>query len=255
MNKLAKRLTGLLDYIHRRGYATIDELVAHFAVTPQTIRRDINTLAAQKKVQRFHGGVGLPPSTKNILYEQRRDMFRQAKKDIAALVATHIPDSSSVCINIGTTTEEVAAALLHHKNLRVLTNNLHVATICTANPSFEILITSGTVRHHDHGVTGSSAERFISEFRVDYGVIGISGIDEEGNLLDFDYGEVSVARTIIASSRRVFLVTDNSKFGGPALARVGRLSDVTALFSNAPLEERWKKLVLDAGVKLYLAGE
>ncbi|MEG2172443.1 MAG: DeoR family transcriptional regulator, partial [Desulfovibrionaceae bacterium] len=157
------------------------------------------------------------------------------------------------CINIGTTTEEVAHALLMHKNLRILTNNLNVALICARNTTFDIVIAGGTVRHHDHGIMGSNAEKFINEFRVDYGIIGISGIDAAGNLLDFDYREVSVARTIIACSRRVFLVTDNSKFGRPAMVRVASITDIAAIFSNAPLAPDWTQLIVDSGVELYLA--
>lgn len=253
MNKAAARHKALLEMLNVRGYATIEELAQHFNVTPQTIRKDINSLAQAGKVQRFHGGVGMPLTTENILYEQRKKLFQREKCAIAALVAQHIPDGSSVCINIGTTTEEVAHALLTHKNLRVLTNNLNVAVICAHNPSFDIVVAGGTVRHHDHGVIGANAENFIREFRVDYGIIGISGIDEAGNMLDFDYREVSVARTIISCSRRVFLVTDNSKFGRPAMVRVAHLEDIEAVFSNAPLEQSWIQLVRNAGTKLYLA--
>lgn len=253
MSKAATRHKALLDMLNLRGYATIDELVTHFAVTPQTIRKDINFLASSGKVQRFHGGVGMPLSTENILYEQRKKLYLSEKRNIAALVSEHIPDGSSVCINIGTTTEEVAHALLMHKNLRILTNNLNVAIICARNSTFDIVVAGGTVRHHDHGVIGINAEKFISEFRVDYGIIGISGIDSGGNLLDFDYREVSVARTIIDCSRRIFLVTDNSKFGRPAMVRVAHLSDIAAVFSNGPLEAQWATLVTDAGAELYLA--
>lgn len=253
MSKTAARHKALLALLNQRGYATIEELAQHFSVTPQTMRKDINALASAGKVQRFHGGAGMPLTTENILYEQRKKLFLQEKKNIAALVAQHIPDGASVCINLGTTTEEVAHALLTHKNLRILTNNLNVAIICARNPTFDIIVAGGAVRHHDHGVTGAHAENFIREFRVDFGIIGISGIDDQGNMLDFDYREVSVARTIINCSRRVFLATDNSKFGRPAMVRVAHISDIEAVFSNAPLEASWARLLEEAGVALYLA--
>ena len=168
------------------------------------------------------------------------------------MLAKHIPDGASICINLGTTTEEVAYALLGHNNLRVLTNNLNVAAIMARNPNFDVVVAGGTVRHHVHGIIGPSAENFIREFRVDYGIIGISGIDQEGNMLDFDYREVSVARTIIECSRRVFLATDNSKFGRSAMVRVANVCDIEAVFSNAPLEEHWQHMLQEAGTELYL---
>jgi DeoR family glycerol-3-phosphate regulon repressor len=253
MNRADNRRKNLLDFLNKRGYATIEELAQQFDVTPQTMRRDITQLADEGLVQRFHGGVGMPLGTENIIYDQRKLLFTDEKRRIAALVAEHIPDGASICINIGTTTEAVAYALLEKKNLRVLTNNLNVARICAGNPTFEVIIAGGTVRSHDLGVIGTAAESFMREFRMDFGIIGISGIDEEGNLLDYDYREVTVARTIIARSRRVFLVCDNSKFGRPAMVSVGHVEQLEAVFSNGPLGDHWKNMLKQAGTQLFLA--
>lgn len=254
MNKSAVRHKSLQEFLAERGFATIEELATHFSVTPQTIRKDINTLANDGLLQRFHGGAGVPLGANNIVYDQRKSMFMEEKKRMGELVAQHIPEGASVCMNIGTTTEAVARALLKHQGLRVVTNSLNVATIMVQNPSHDVLVAGGTVRHRDNGIVGPSAERFIREFRVDYGIIGISGIDDQGNLLDYDYREVAVSRSIIECSRHVYLVTDNSKFGRPAMVRVGRLSDLTALFSNGPLPSpHWETLVCESGAELFLA--
>ncbi|ABB40524.1 transcriptional regulator, DeoR family [Oleidesulfovibrio alaskensis G20] len=254
MSKSAVRHKSLQEFLAERGYATIEELAVRFGVTPQTIRKDINTLAAEGRLQRFHGGAGVPLGSSNIVYDQRKSMFMDEKRRIGELVAQHIPEGASLCINIGTTTEAVARALLAHKGLRVVTNSLNVASILAQNSSHDVVVAGGTVRHRDNGIVGPSAERFIREFRVDYGIIGISGIDEDGNLLDYDYREVAVARTIIECSRHVYMVTDNSKFGRPAMVRMARLSDLTALFSNGPLPSpQWETLVKESGAELFLA--
>ena len=257
MSKTSARHQALQEFLSARGYATIEELARHFEVTPQTVRKDINALAEEGKVQRFHGGAGMVSGSENIVYDERKGICQEEKRRIGALLATHIPDGVSVCINIGTTTEEAARALLEHKNLRVVTNSINVASICARNSSFDVVVACGTVRHRDNGIVGASAERFIREFRVDYGIIGISGIDEEGNLLDYDYREVAVARTIIECSRRVFLVTDRSKFGRPAMhtfptstrcsptalsTRSGRIS-----FTSTVLNCSWSEAIGEAG--------
>src|SRR3546814_8516283 len=96
---------------------------------------------------------------------------------IGRRVAAEIPDDSSLFINIGTTTEAVARALLEHSGLRVITDNLNVAQILTGNPTFEVIIAGGVVRNRDGGIVGESATDLIQQFRVDIGVIGLSGID------------------------------------------------------------------------------
>ncbi len=100
----------------------------------------------------------------------------------------------------------MASELLHHQALRVVTNNLHVARTLSTNPRCEVIVAGGTVRHEDLGVVGEAALSFIRQFKVDIGLIGISGVDPDGTLRDFDMREDMVARAIVAQSRQVWRV-------------------------------------------------
>lgn len=222
----------MIRMVRESGFATIQALADHFGITPQSVRRDINTLSAKGLLQRYHGGAGPSVSTENMDYVDRKILCLTEKRSIGQMVASVIPNRSSLFINIGTTTEEVARALGGHKNLRVITNSLNVATILTGNPEVEIIVAGGLIRHHDGGIVGEAAIDFIRQFKVDYGIIGISGIDMDGTLLDFDYREVKVARAIMENSRQIFLVTDHTKFGRNAMVRLGNIEEIDALFTD-----------------------
>ncbi|MBE2293733.1 MAG: DeoR family transcriptional regulator [Phycisphaerales bacterium] len=230
---LNQRQQQILEKVQHAGSVTIDELTEFFGVTPQTVRRDINILCDSGLLRRFHGGAGLPMSSvENIEYPRRQVMNTEGKRHIAELVASYIPDRSSLFINLGTTTEAVAMALVNHRDLRVITNNLNVAALLCEQPSFDVIITGGEVRRRDHGVVGAETADFIRRFKVDYGIIGISGIDTDGTLLDYDYREVRVAQAIIENSRQVLLVTDHSKFARTPSVRLAHLSDIDVLFTD-----------------------
>jgi DeoR family glycerol-3-phosphate regulon repressor len=251
---LIPRHKNILALVRQKGYLSTDELTRAFNVTPQTIRRDINDLCTKGLLRRYHGGAGLPSSIENVDYSDRQVLNRQEKALIAQMVARHIPDNASLILNIGTTTEEVAKALSTHKNLRVITNNLNVATLLSDNPSFEVIIAGGVVRR-DHGVIGESTIDFIKQFKADYAIIGISGIDLDGALLDFDYREVRVTQTIIQNARQVFLVTDHSKFSCSPMVRLGHLSEISALFTDQPPPDGIISLLADAEVALHVVDE
>ena len=53
-------------------------------------------------------------------------------------------------------------------------------------------------------------------------------------MYDYDMDEVICSQTIIRNSRRVFLVTDHTKFGRPSLMRVGNVEQLTALYTDQP---------------------
>lgn len=149
----------------------------------------------------------------------------------------------------------MARELLHHKDLRVITNNLNVAGILADNPDCEVIVAGGVVRSRDHGIVGEATVDFIRQFKVDIGLIGISGIEADGTLRDFDYREVKVARTIIEHSREVWLATDHSKFNRQAMVELGHLAQIDMLFTDAPPPPPFPALLAEAGVHCEVASE
>ncbi|MDX1754444.1 MAG: DeoR family transcriptional regulator [Marinobacter sp.] len=252
---LNARHENIVELVSDRGFMTVEALAEHFNVTPQTIRRDINTLNEAGRLRRYHGGAGLPASTANLAYSERRIRNPDEKQRIAEAIAEQVPDNSSLFINIGTTTETIAKALLNKSGLTVITNNLHVASILCSKDDFTVIIAGGMVRNRDGGIIGEATQEFIRQFKVDIAVIGISGIDNDGDLLDFDYQEVRVAQAIIEHSRQVFLAADHTKFGRNAMIRLGHISQATHLFTDLQPNRRLSACIKDSGVNLIIAPE
>ena len=216
----------IIDIARRTGRVTVDKLAEELSVTPQTIRKDLNELCDRSLLSRVHGGAVITSGVDNVEYEARRMLARQEKQAIGIAASALIPNHASLFINIGTTTEEVARALIKHTGLLVITNNLNVVDILYRSPSIEVIVVGGKIRAVDRAAVGSFAVEFIRNFRVDFAIIGASAIDEDGSLLDFDMNEVQVSQTIIEYSRQVVLVADSQKLGRPAPVRIGHISDV-----------------------------
>ena len=225
----------ILEIARREGKVTVEGLAAHFGVTLQTIRRDLTDLADAGRLERVHGGAVLPSGTTNIGYEERRSLNPEAKAAIARACAERIPNDISLFLNIGTSTEAVAQALLHHQNIMVVTNNMNVANILVANKTCEIIVTGGHLRRADGGLIGNLATDTIRQFKFDLAVIGCSALDRDGDLLDFDIQEVTVSQAILRQSRKTFLVADHTKFARSAPARIASLSSVDAFFTDRAL--------------------
>ena len=239
----------LLEEVGARGSVSVEALAERFAVTLQTVRRDVKLLSAAGLLARFHGGVRVPSSTtENIAYRQRQLLNETAKACIARAVAAAVPSGCSLILNIGTTTEAIARELLRHKGLRVITNNLNVAAILSDNPDCEVIVAGGIVRTRDRGIVGEVTVDFIQQFKVDIGVIGISAIEADGTLRDFDYREVKVARAVIEHSREVWVAADHSKFNRPAMVELARFDQIEMLFTDTVPPEPFPALLAHAGV-------
>lgn len=234
---LSIRQNEIVELARVEGRVSVEDLAQRFDVAAQTIRRDLSELAEAGLLDRVHGGALARHGVANLGYEARRRMNAEAKAAIAQACAAAIPENSSLILNLGTTTEAVAQALIHHANITVVTNNMNVANILLANPGCDILVAGGGLRRSDGGLVGELTTQFFEQFKVDFAVIGTSALDADGDLLDFDLAEVRVSRAILRQARKAFLVTDHSKIGRAAPVRLANLSAIDRLFTDQPLPE------------------
>ena len=232
MEILNKRQYDILSLAEKEGYVGVENLAETFEVTQQTIRRDINNLCDQELLTRTHGGAFYSSGVRNFAYKSRKSLASDEKKEIADAVAAIIPDNSSIVINIGTTTEQVAESLLSHQGLKVITNNINIVNIFAQSNNAEVWLAGGKVRNLDSAVIGIHTANFIKQFKVDYAVVGVSAIDNDGALVDFDSEEVLVSRAIFKHCRKLILVADNFKFERTAPMLIGNISEIDTLVTN-----------------------
>jgi DeoR family glycerol-3-phosphate regulon repressor len=250
---LIARQNNILEIARQAGRVNVEELAARFEVTPQTIRKDLNELCDRRMLTRTHGGAILSSGVENVGYDARRMIASEEKEAIGRAAAERIPDSASLFINIGTTTEAVARALLQHNGLMVITNNLNVAALMRIYPQIEVVLAGGVVRHADGGIIGEAAVDFIRQFKVDFAVIGASAIDEDGALLDYDYREVRAAQAIISNARHVILVCDSTKFERSAPVRIAHISQVNTFVTDRCPSEAVRRICVESAVELLEA--
>jgi DeoR family transcriptional regulator, glycerol-3-phosphate regulon repressor len=248
------RQNQILNLARQLGNVVVEDLAERFDVTPQTIRKDLNELCNARMLARTHGGAMLTSGVQNVAYDSRRQLSAQEKLSIGQHAASLIPNNCSLFINIGTTTEEVARALLHHEGLLVITNNIHVATILMHQPQIEVTIVGGMIRQSDGAILGEHAVDLIGQFKVDHAVMGVSAIDDDGALLDFDYREVRSAQAIMQNSRNVILVSDSMKFTRSAPVRIGHLSQVDIFVTDKQPPDSIMELCKHKGVQIEIVG-
>lgn len=246
---LTFRHPDILRIARAEGRVSVEALAARFGVTQQTIRRDLAELTQTGALTRVHGGAILPPGASNLEYDARRRLNAPAKAAIAHAAAAHIPNGACVFLDIGTTSEAVARALSGHEGLMVVTNNLHVARIIGPGAA-DVVITGGTLRQADMGLVGPLAVKTIETFRFDHAILGCSALHEDGEMLDFDLSEVAVSQALLRRAGQVTLVADASKFQRTAPVRIGAITDVARVITDAELPTPLAEACARAGTQV-----
>ncbi len=237
----------------REGLVQVDRLAEQFNVSAQTIRRDLNQLTGAGMLQRIHGGAITRDSVVNLGYGARKILAVEGKERIAEKAAELIPNECSLFINIGTTTERVAAQLARkHEGLLVVTNNLNVLNILVQSSQIEAFIAGGQIRRQDGGIVGDATAEFVSQFRVDFAVIGASSIAAEGVVTDFDWREVKVAQAMLRYARTVIMVADGNKFKRNAPVFLCDLKQIDHFITDADVPKKFMALAAKSGVQVHV---
>ncbi|MCV6609832.1 MAG: DeoR/GlpR family DNA-binding transcription regulator [Amphritea sp.] len=247
---LSDRQQEILDWLKQSGeLLSSNQITEAYAVSPQTIRKDLNELSKRGLVQRVHGGITLPARSSNLSFANRQVINLRAKQAIAREVVKLLPEGCSIFLGIGTTPEQIAHALSEHPGLRVITNNINAALATCQNPNIETMIAGGRIRPSDQDIMGEDTTRYLRRFRVNFGIFGIGGLSARGELLDFSPEESYLSQAIIECSDQRILVADCSKYLRQAPVFTAGLSQIDQLFIDSP-HPQIQELCDQAGIEL-----
>nr|WP_303652695.1 DeoR/GlpR family DNA-binding transcription regulator [Paludisphaera mucosa] len=245
----------LRELISKQGYATLDELVRALNVSESTVRRDLEALDLSGAVRRTHGGAVYSGEARGMpAFDERTHTAMAEKRAIGEATADLIEDGDTVLLDGGTTTLEVARALLAREiHVQVVTNSLPIAQLVASSPQTDLILIGGYVYPRTGVALGPLAIAMMQGIRVRKSILGAGGIMADGvynsNLL-----LVETERRMMACGQEVVIAADHSKFGRMALARLCGLDEVTRLVCDARTPENQRKMIEAAGVIVHTAG-
>lgn len=234
----AGRKAQLAAYVADTGQVTVGELAERFGVSIDTVRRDLDQLAAEGILVRTYGGaVSLSTvSRTDRTVDQRLTVQEQEKEKIAALAAALVQDGSTIMINGGTTTLALARSLVQHRDLTVATNNLLVPGALPPTAIRDIYVFGGAVRALTLATIGpvsfrgnTGAELDIS---CDLALIGVGAVAADAGYTTSNLAEAAMMQEMISRAARVAILADSSKFGRRLFAQVSELAAADYLITD-----------------------
>lgn len=246
----------LLALIQERGFVSVGDMAARFAVSEMTIRRDLHRLQAERGIQRTRGGAitaGRDEAEPEPSFLQRQAERRDEKYAIARAAAALVAPNTTIGIDVGTTTYELARELAGSlRNLNVFTNSLRIGLLL-GDTSLSVYMPGGRVRGGEISVCGSMALSHLQEFRLDQVFIGVSGLTSEG-LFDYSLEDTEVKRVYLRQAAHVVVVADASKFGRISAVKICGLDAINTLVTSAEPAGSLRERLQLSGVRVIVAG-
>jgi DeoR family transcriptional regulator, fructose operon transcriptional repressor len=242
----------LLELITRQGYATLDELVRVIGVSESTIRRDLESLDLSGSVKRTHGGAVYAGEVRSMpAFEERTATAAEEKRAIGLTAAGLLDDGDTVLLDGGTTTMEVARALLGRR-LQVVTNSLPIAQLLASSQQTDLILIGGYIYPRTGVALGPLAIASMQSIRVRTAILGAGGIVAEG-IYNSNSLLVETERQMMDCGQEVMIVADHTKFGRLALARLCGLEHVDHVVVDSELSEEDRAMLAAAGVSIHEA--
>ena len=246
------RRRALLELITRQGFATLEELVRVTGASESTIRRDLEALDQAGSIKRTHGGAVCSGDVRGMpALDDRETTAAEEKRAIGRLVAGLIDDGETVLLDGGTTTLEVARALVG-RPLQVVTNSLPIATLLASSKDTDLILIGGYVYPRTGVAMGPLAVATMQGIRVRRAVLGAGGITSEG-IFNSNSLLVETERQMMTCGQEVLVVADGSKFGRQSLSRLCGLDEVDRVATDAGIAPADRAMLENAGVEVLVA--
>ncbi len=227
------------SYLKQQKAVKASELAALLDVSIDTVRRDLEVLEKKGALKRVHGGAVSIQNTHNALnklFNEREVKNLEKKQEVASLAIELIEEGQAIALNGGTTTIEVAKALVtKFKRLTVITNDLRILSILGANKHFNIILTGGFFNPEENTLYGKQCEEILSNFNIDVAFITVNALSLEHGLTDFRIHEVGVIQTMMSRAKYKAVVADSSKFETSSYINICPLKNIDLIVSDSSL--------------------
>lgn len=245
---MIERQHQILQFIRQHKVVKLVTLTKEFNVSMETIRRDVQQLMQDKKIEKFYGGVKYIEPVEGLIDHRLHEQLTE-KIAIARACASLVQDGECIFIDSGTTTYQMTPFLLDKEKLTVVTNSLPVAFDLIGS-NIEVILLGGKVRHSEKSVTSNEFLFRFEHLNINKAFICASGVSIEKGISDFSLDEAITRKQIISISQKVYVATDSSKFNKDVAIQVCPVDDVDVIITDDSLSKKTIQHFSEKGVQI-----
>jgi DeoR family L-fucose operon activator len=249
-----QRQNEILRDLQEQGAVSVTALAERFAVTDETIRRDLAKLARSGRVKRTHGGAVLAASDPSEPpFAIRQTANTAAKRAIARAAAQLIEPGDVIAIDASSTGLELAKLLPEvppELPITVVSNGLDVVRWLADRADVNVISTGGEFDAAGQCFVGSIAETALRQFAFRRAFVSCRALDATRGAGESCPSHAAVKRAMLAAADESYLLADSSKAAERAMCYFAEPSEFAKVFSDAGLADELRGALVVAGAEL-----
>jgi DeoR family transcriptional regulator, myo-inositol catabolism operon repressor len=251
---IIKRRNGIIEHLRLQHSATLEELCNKFAVSINTIRRDIDELEQEGLLRKVYGGVVLDEKKEVIPVSVREKAFFQEKEKIGQAASQFVNDKDVIIIDSGSTTYHMIKHL-KNKNITVITNSINVLNEALPYSNIKLILAGGTLQRETNSFIGKEVVDTLSKFNASTSFIAATGVSINKGITNSSIFEADIKTAIMDSSMKRILLIDHTKFDMVSLVSFARLEYINVLITDKPVSEQFREFLFKHDIKLIITDE
>ncbi len=238
-----ERREHILQQLNTNGKIEIEDLVNELNVSAMTIRRDLAYLEETDQIIRTHGGAILnKPLVVESSFRTKEGKFNDRKRAIAEKAVQFIQDHSTILLDSGTTTLEIAKLLKEKTTITVVTNDIKIAAELL-DTDVKVIVTGGELQNTIGTLFGPLTEQMLRGIHVDLFFLGAHAIHSRAGVTAPTFEKAAIKKLMIAASEKTWLVADSSKFDQKSLTKVCDLNHIHGLITDEHISDETEKML------------
>jgi len=251
-----ERRRAILELVNRDGRAMISDLSKQFGVSAVTARGDVDSLCERNLLMRSHGGaIPVDRVVVDSPLEVKATRHHDEKVRIGKFAATLVKPGQTVMLDSGTTTLEIARALMRNspRGITIVTDSLAIASELSAASEINVIVVGGLLRHISQSLVGPQAQKMLAELHVDRLFLGVDGLEPDIGPFTPDILEAQLNATMIEVAKETTVVTDSSKIGRRSLTQISPIKNIDQLVTDSTIRPEDRKTLEENGVEVFIA--
>ena len=237
------RRSEILQLLEKQDDISVSVLSKMFNISEVSIRNDLTQLENKGLLIRTRGGaIKKKPVNFDLNLNQRLKKNYLEKQNIGIKAIEYINEESTIVIDSGSTTLEIAKNLKNFKKLKLITNSIPIAEAVADFKGVEVIMPGGILRSEMRSLVGSMTESNLLNYYCDIAFIGTDSISCDYGISTSIMEEATLNQTMMKIAQNVIVVTDSSKFLRRSFVKITDISNINTIITDKkiPIEELQK---------------
>lgn len=243
MNKTEERYMEIIEILKKNPIVTVTEFAKQLEVSPETIRKDLTTLAKQGVITRIHGGAALAVERMvSTPFQFRETVRREEKRQLARAASQLIEPGDSLIIESSTTMVELVKVLLEQpellETLVIVTNSLHIITLLEmGRRCARAFCLGGWMNQTEQATQGQLTVSELKGFHVDKCLLSGAALGKDLILTSFYENDMLFQQQAMESAAHSILLMEAGKYPSSAVLSVAGVEQFDYLVTNIAFDD------------------